>query len=309
MNKGTDINSGSGKLQQNQSPGETNQDEKEKVEPSPGEINQDEKEKVEPSPGEINQEEKEKVETSAGGERERQESKFTENDHPVRTISDLNPTKVSDGRKSRENESNEIDEEFSTGKKMKETKNVVNEYDSTKDETGDVAAPIKSTRPIITVRNVNIINETCDNPSPFSQQNTKELQHESCIYILESSNIDRRPSVTEILVPDGNNLNVSNFEIDIMHDPLSTTTPSIKHQTSGLLPSPNLANPVRPRSISPDSFWNTSVTCDEFFAEDERYPDIFDQPVHLDNMEQNLTNRNSFIEQFVGSKIFKSKKL
>ena len=289
MNKGTDINSGSGKLQQNQSPGETNQDEKEKVEPSPGEINQDEKEKVE---------------TSAGGERERQESKFTENDHPVRTISDLNPTKVSDGRKSRENESNEIDEEFSTGKKMKETKNVVNEYDSTKDETGDVAAPIKSTRPIITVRNVNIINETCD-----SQQNTKELQHESCIYILESSNIDRRPSVTEILVPDGNNLNVSNFEIDIMHDPLSTTTPSIKHQTSGLLPSPNLANPVRPRSISPDSFWNTSVTCDEFFAEDERYPDIFDQPVHLDNMEQNLTNRNSFIKQFVGSKIFKSKKL
>ena len=289
MNKGTDINSGSGKLQQNQSPGETNQDEKEKVEPSPGEINQDEKEKVE---------------TSAGGERERQESKFTENDHPVRTISDLNPTKVSDGRKSRENESNEIDEEFSTGNKMKETKNVVNEYDSTKDETGDVAAPIKSTRPIITVRNVNIINETCD-----SQQNTKELQHESCIYILESSNIDRRPSVTEILVPDGNNLNVSNFEIDIMHDPLSTTTPSIKHQTSGLLPSPNLANPVRPRSISPDSFWNTSVTCDEFFAEDERYPDIFDQPVHLDNMEQNLTNRNSFIKEFVGSKIFKSKKL
>lgn len=301
MNIVTDIDAGSGKLQQNPSLGDTNQDEEEKVEPSLGQIDQDEEGNVEPTLGEINQDEKEKAETNPGGETETQENKLTENDHPVRTITDLTPTEESDGRKYLETESNEVVEEFSTGNRKKETENAVNEYDSTKDENGDVPAPIKkSTLPIITVRNVNVINETCDNPFPFSQQNNKEMQHESYMYILESSN--RRPSETEILVPDGNNLNVSNSKKDIMHDPLSSTTQSIEHQTSKPLPSPSHANPVRPRSISPDSFWNTSVTFDEFFAEDESYPDIFDQPVHLEIVEQSLTNRNSLWVQKYSSR-------
>jgi hypothetical protein len=293
MNIVTDIDAGSGNLQQNPNLGGTNQDEEEKVEPSLGQIDQDEEGNVEPTLGEINQEEKEKAETTPGGETETQKNKLTENDHPVRTITDLTPTEESDGRKYLETESNEVVEEFSTGNRKKETKNA--------DETGDVAAPIKkSTLPIITVRNVNVINETCDNPSPFSQQNIKEMQHESYMHILESSN--RRPSETEILVPDGNNLNVSSSKKDIMHDPLSTATQSIEHQTSKLLPSPSQINLVRPRSISPDSFWNNSVTCDEFFAEDESYPDIFDQSVHLEIVEQSSTHRNSLSVQKYSSR-------